>query len=254
MRKLCPETVNGCTTIRAPGRACRRRDSGRRSELNGKVPRPLWAGHFRFRRPPAWEGSAGGRPGNVSRDLAALDRHSRHRHARILKRLVCSPEVTRQMDRPSGPALDDTTRPGTGCCTPGAPCLIGIANIGIFFMGRSAQVKSLRSACDRWDSHATVEHAFESQTGRFGRGSPARTLPSRPPAAPARHPRRLVAVRLHARRAWAPHLHLSLPRRRSRVRTGAQLPALPGSERRADVMGLGQPEAGDAGCEDPAGG
>ena len=46
-----------------------------------------------MRRHPAWEGSAGGRPGNVSRDFAALDRHSRHRHALILRRPVCSAGV-----------------------------------------------------------------------------------------------------------------------------------------------------------------
>jgi len=33
---------------------------------NDKVPRRLWAGHFRFRRHPAWEGSAGADPDTLA--------------------------------------------------------------------------------------------------------------------------------------------------------------------------------------------
>ena len=80
-----------------------------------------------------------------SRDLAALNRHSPLCRARILKRLVCSAEVTWQMDRPSGPALDDTHPAGTGAVAGVASCLIGIANIGIFFWWVVRQVKCLRS-------------------------------------------------------------------------------------------------------------
>ena len=69
------------------------KERDRRSESNDKVPRPLWAGHFRFWRHPAWEGERRGPTRNVSRDLAALDRHSRHRHALILRRPVCSAGV-----------------------------------------------------------------------------------------------------------------------------------------------------------------
>jgi len=87
-------------------------------------------------------------------------------------------------------------------------------------------------------ARATLEHAFEIAIGRLRRGSLAGTLSCRSPAAAPRHPGRLVAVRLHTRRARPPHLHLPLPRQRLRVRSSAQLPTVPWSDRGTCVMGV----------------
>ena len=73
---------------------------------------------------------------------------------------------------------------------------------------------------------------------RIGRRNPARTMPSRSPTPAARHPGRLVAVRLHCGFERTPHLCLPVHGRQRRVRPRAELPALPGPVCRAIIVGL----------------
>jgi len=87
---------------------------------------------------------------------------------------------------------------------------------------------------------------------------PRERCPSRSPSPAARHSWSVGPVRLHVWRAWAPHLHLPLPREWPRVRAGAQLPAVPRLKRWADVVGLnahcrcdlGPSRDRQAGCDD----